>query len=98
MSVRVIVCMAALLVATLAIEPSAMADEPTSPENGAVLKTDPDEFLPEDLSAAEQFPDVDTDAASDLEATRTAIERRSGPAISVGVSGWVGGQIIGRPR
>jgi hypothetical protein len=62
-----------------------------------VLEANPDEFWSKDLSA-EQPGDADADAAGDLEATRAAVERRSGPAISVGVSGWVGGQIGGRSR
>jgi hypothetical protein len=32
---------------------------------------------------------------TDLEATRMDINRRSGPAISLGVSGWVNQQIMG---
>jgi hypothetical protein len=91
--------MAVLLVAAPAIGQSAMAGEPASqaPANGAVLETNSDAFWSKDLSA-EQPGDADTGAASDLEATRAAVDRRSGSAISLGVSGWVGGQITGHSR
>ena len=33
-------------------------------------------------------------ATSDLESSRAAINRRTGPAITLGVSGWVGEQVM----
>lgn len=95
MTVRVMVCVAAL-VAALAIAASAMAEDATShpPANGDQLNTNPDEFLPKDAFGAAKPNDADADAVTDLEATRTDINRRSGPAVSLGVSGWVNQQIM----
>jgi hypothetical protein len=95
MTVRVIVCVA-VLIAALAIAQPAMAGGATSrpPANGDQLNTNPDEFLPKDAFGAGQPTDADA-AATDLEATRTDINKRSGPAISMGVSGWVNQQIMG---
>ena len=36
----------------------------------------------------------DASSADDLEAKRAAMTRRSSPAITLGVTGWVGGQVI----
>jgi hypothetical protein len=36
----------------------------------------------------------DASSAADLEAKRAAMTRRSSPAITLGVTGWVGGQVI----
>ena len=96
MTARVMVCVAAL-VAALAIAPPAMAEDATShpPASGAQINTNPDEFLPKDAFGAAQTNDADADAVADLEATRTDINRRSGPAVSLGVSGWVNQQIMG---
>ena len=97
MTVRVVVCVAALM-AALAIAPPATAEDATSQPaaNGDQLNTNPDEFLPKDTFGAGQpnDADADADAVTDLEATRTDINRRSGPAVSLGVSGWVNQQIM----
>lgn len=36
----------------------------------------------------------DASSAADLEAKRAAMTRRTSPAITLGVTGWVGGQVI----
>jgi hypothetical protein len=36
----------------------------------------------------------DASSAAGLEAKRAAMTRRSSPAITLGVTGWVGGQVI----
>ena len=43
---------------------------------------------------AQSAPDVDA-TVNDLESSRAAIDHRTGPAITLGVSGWVGEQVIG---
>jgi hypothetical protein len=95
MTVRVVVCVAAL-VAALAIAPPAMAGDAASqsPANGDQINTNPDEFLPKDAFGAGQPNDADADAVTDQEATRTDINRRSGPTVTLGVSGWVNQQIM----
>lgn len=96
MTVRIIVCGAGLI-AALAIAQPAIAGGATSqpPANGDQLNTNPDKFLPKDEFGAGQPKNADADAVTDLEATRTEINRRSGPAVSLGVSGWVSQQITG---
>ena len=49
---------------------------------------------PLDTSAAPQSLQDDAAKVTDLEAARAAVEHRVTPALSLGVSGWVGEQII----
>src|SRR5262249_37559504 len=93
MSLRAIVCVAVLAVAALRVPPAMAGDStPQPPAKALDLKAGSDEFAAKKPSPA---GDSDADAVGDLEATRSTIDRRSGPSVSIGVSGWVAGQVTG---
>lgn len=93
MTLRSITCVAAVLLGVLALSSAASAGGPAAQDstNGGELKINPDDVRQKNASDADAR---DEDAAADLESTRAALDRRSGPAVSVGVSGWVGEQVV----
>jgi hypothetical protein len=90
-TVRRNICAVLMALSTLASTDSARAEDLSAPNLSIKL----DDARPLDTGAAPQSPGLD-DASklTDLEATRAAIEHRVTPALSLGVSGWVGEQVI----
>ena len=62
--------------------------------NGKSLVINPDDVRKSDPAAAAQTRDDDASRINDLESTRAALDRRTGPALSLSISGWVGEQVI----
>jgi len=54
---------------------------------------DLDKRIRKDTSAADQTPSASALRVDELEATRADIDRRTGSAVSLSVSGWVGGEV-----
>jgi hypothetical protein len=94
MTVRVFAFVAALA-AMQAISQTALAGDATPQPSveGNQLNTNLEEVLPK--HAFREAQRNDADATLDLEATRTDLNRRGGPAISLGVSGRVEHQVMG---
>ena len=76
---------------------SAMADslslDKTGKSDSAPIGLEPTMPLAKG-KVVDQSPTGIDSATSDLESTRAAIDRRTGPTITLGVSGWVSGQVI----
>ena len=52
-----------------------------------------DKRIQKDTSATDQSPSASALSVDELEATRADIDRRAGSAVSLSVSGWVGGEV-----
>jgi hypothetical protein len=80
---------------------SAMADSLSLNNPGktdkAPIALDPNIPLAKGTDTKQSPADLDAET-SDLETSRAAIDRRAGPAITLGVSGWVGEQVMATHR
>ena len=89
-TVRRNICAVLTALSTLASIGSARADDLSAPNLSIKL----DDARPLDTGTAPQSPEDDASMVTDLEATRAAVEHRVTPALSLGISGWVGEQVI----
>jgi hypothetical protein len=58
------------------------------------LAINPDDVRQSEPIGAAQTRDDDTFGINDVESTRAALDRRGGAALSLGIAGWVGEQVI----
>ena len=84
------ICAVLMALSTHASIGSARAEDLSAPNLSIKL----DDARPLDTGAAPQLPGDDASMVTDLEAARAAVEQRVTPALSFGVSGWVGEQVI----
>ena len=86
---RAWVCAALTLLSVLATSLSAGAQNLTAhPIDSGSLSINPTN------TDESQSRGDDASRTADLESTRAALDRRSGPALSLSISGWVGEQVI----
>ncbi len=88
------------LLSGLAALPAARAEDASPSEASADLKlTPPSDPVVRHLDKIDAVPPADTSASDvgarvdELEATRADMDRKSGPPISLSVSGWALGQV-----
>ena len=95
-TVRRNICAAVMALIALASISSARAEYLSARElvNGGSLSIKPDDVHQMDTGATAQSREDDASKVTDLEATRAAIDRHAAPALSLGVSGWVGEEVI----
>ena len=89
-TVRRNICAVLMALSTLASIGSSRAEDLSAPNLSIKL----DDAHPWDTRAAPQSLQDDAAKVTDLEAARAAVEHRVTPALSLGVSGWVGEQVI----
>lgn len=90
------VCAGGALLCLFAIIPGARAGGPNSDQtivDDDSLSPSLDKRIQKDDTPVDQSANGSALSADDLEATRAAIDRRTGSPISLSVSGWVGGEV-----
>jgi hypothetical protein len=91
---RACVWAALTLLSVLATSFSAGAQNLTvHPIDSGSLSINPDDVRQTNTDESQSRGD-DASRVTDLESTRAALDRRSGPALSLSISGWVGEQVI----
>jgi hypothetical protein len=89
-TVRRNICAVLMALSAFASISSPRAEDLSAPNLSIKL----DEARPSDTGEAPQSREDDASKVTDLEAMRAAVEQRVTPALSLGVSGWVGEQVI----
>ena len=89
-------CVSVAMVIALMAIPAARAEDPGVKSSNDLRVSPSTDQLPRqvDTTVTGQSSTDSTSTVDDLEATRAAIDRRNGPAISLTVSGWVAEQVI----
>lgn len=89
------VCAGGALLCLFAIIPGARAGGPNSDQTIVDDSLSPsfDKRIQKEDTPVDQSANGSALSADDLEATRAAIDRRTGSPISLSVSGWVGGEV-----
>jgi hypothetical protein len=89
------ICAVGVLLCMLGVIPGARAGGPNSDQTIVDDNLSPslDKRIQEEETPLDQSANDSALSADDLEATRAAIDRRTGSPISLSVSGWVGGEV-----
>jgi len=87
--------MAATLLGAVALTSPLRAEDLSVPSLGnKSLAINPSDVRQSDTATTAPSQGDDASKVTDLESTRAALDRHAGPALSLGVSGWVSEQVI----